>query len=672
MNPYQYLWRWGSFFGPYGTLDGMDFRSLSEIKQAGDRVRTQDQTKMNVYLKADIIKGLTLNADFTYQVRNIGSKYADYTVYGYGWGSVKPGYIVNSSNTQAYRTSDKYNTWVANVYGNYQFTLEKNHNFNVMLGVNAENIEYEGFSASRKEMINQQLPEVGLATGSQYASSWAGHSGTAGYFGRINYDYKGIYLLELNGRYDGSSSFPAGDKWAFFPSMSAGYRFSEEKYFEPLRDIVSNGKLRFSFGEIGNDAVGDYMFISTISKIGDTSVHWVDGSNKVTQYNMPTLVSSSLSWERIRTLDVGIDLGFLNNSLTVGFDWFQRENHDMLAPAQVLPDVIGADAPWENAGTLRTRGWEFTVNWNHRFGDVDVYANFNIGDSKAVVTKWRNDTKLLGTTYEGMTYGDIWGFETDRYFTEDDFNGQNADGSWNYKEGVASQVGLQTENFVYGPGDIKFKDLKEDGVIDGGKGTADDHGDLKVIGNTMPRYEYSFHLGGTWNGFDIDLYFQGVGKRSAWTQSAFAFPLMRSADLTLYANQTSYCQYEPSQGIVDIDQSYDFPRLYPGNEYTGAVSGVGPGCHNYYPQSRYLVDMSYLRLKNVTFGYTLPQVLTRKAYIEKARVYFSADNLCLLHKGHNLPVDPEVNAGQGGLGNGTWGRIAPITRTLSCGLQVTF
>lgn len=672
LQPYQYLWRWGSFFGPYGTLDGMDFRALSEIKQAGDRVRTQDQTQMSAYLKADIIKGLTLNADFTYQVRNIGQKYADYTVYGYDWGKVTPSYIVGPSSTCAYRTTDKYNTWTFNVYGNYNFSINKAHNFNVMLGANAEGIEYEGFNAERTEMINQQLPQLDLSTGDQYAGSWAGHSGTAGYFGRINYDYKGIYLLELNGRYDGSSSFPVGDKWAFFPSMSAGYRFSEEAYFEPLKDIVNNGKLRFSFGEIGNDAVGQYMFLSTISKISDGNVHWIDGSNKVTQFDMPDLVASSLSWERIRTLDIGLDLGFMNNSLTVGFDWFQRENRDMLAPAQVLPDVVGASAPYENAGTLRTRGWEFSINWNHRFGEVDVYANFNIGDAKAKITKWNTDSKLLNSYYTGATYGDIWGFDTDRYFTEDDFNGQNADGSWNYKEGIADQTGLQTDNFVYGPGDIKFKDLNGDGKIDGGKGTADDHGDLKVIGNTMPRYEYSFHIGGAWKGFDIDLFFQGVGKRSVWTQSAFAFPLMRSADLTLYANQTSYCQYEPAQGIVDIDQSYDFPRLYPGNEYKGNVPGIDPGCHNYYPQSRYLVDMSYLRLKNITFGYTLPQVLTRKAYIEKARVYFSADNLALLHKGHNLPVDPEINAGQGSLGYGTWGRIAPITRTLSLGLQVTF
>ena len=198
----------------------------------------------------------------------------------------------------------------------------------------------------------------------------------------------------------------------------------------------------------------------------------------------------------------------------------------MLAPAQVLPNTLGASAPYENAGTLRTRGWELNLNWRHTFGDFDVYANFNIGDSKTKVTKWDNDSKLLSTYYTGKTYGDIFGFETDRYFEEKDFTSQNADGSWNYANGIASQAGLESGNFHYGPGDVKFKDLDGNGKIDGGKGTADDHGDLKVIGNSMPRYEYSFHLGGAWKGIDLDLYFQGVGKREDWTTSSLNLPAM--------------------------------------------------------------------------------------------------------------------------------------------------
>ena len=222
---------------------------------------------------------------------------------------------------------------------------------------------------------------------------------------------------------------------------------------------------------------------------------------------------------------------------------------------------------------------------------------------------------------------------------------------------------------------MKFKDLDGNGVIDGGKGTADNHGDLKVIGNFLPRYEYSFHLGGSWKGIDLDLFFQGVGKRDAWTISSMNFPLMRKADLALYAHQTSYnkvrfsADYKTIKGY-DIDQSNKYPRLYPGNEGIGTISGIENGTNNYYPQSRYLTDMSYLRLKNVTVGYTLPTELTRKAYIQKARIYFSASNLFLLYKGNDLPVDPEINAGAG-LKFGGWGRTAPITRTFSFGMQVT-
>ena len=240
---------------------------------------------------------------------------------------------------------------------------------------------------------------------------------------------------------------------------------------------------------------------------------------------------------------------------------------------------------------------------------------------------------------------------------------------------VPWQTGIQTETFVYGPGDIKFKDLDGSGVIDGGKGTVDDHGDLKVIGNCLPRYEYSFHIGGTYKGFDLDLFFQGVGKRDMWTQSSFVFPEMREADLAIYANQTSYNIYEPEKGIVNISESNAFPCLYPGNEYAGNVTGLAGegGCHNYYPQTKYLVDMSYLRLKNVTLGYTLPVELTKKAFVQKLRFYVSCNNLFLLHKGSgDLPIDPEMNAGQGALGYGTWGRTYPTTKSWSFGLQVTF
>lgn len=697
-NVYQYLWRWGSFFIPSGYMydengEKLDYRVVAMQKQAARKTTVHDQARFNAYAIAHITKDLTFNVDYTYQIDNYNYKTSDHSVYGMNWSGVKPTYIVGTSSSNTTRENIKQNRWTANAYLNYNHTWFDAHNLGVMVGVNGERFKSDEMWANRTHLYNEDYPELNLAYGEMKdatISSYTGDRSTAGYFGRINYDYKGIYLLELNGRYDGSSRFPAGDKWAFFPSMSLGYRFTEEGYWKNLHDVISNGKLRFSYGEIGNEAIGDNMFISTISPIAQSKLYWMDkNGNKLNQFQLPDWVSSSLTWERIKTTNVGVDLSFLNDDLSLTFDWYQRTTNDMLAPGKAIPDVAGASAPYTNAGSLRTRGWELSLSYRKQINkDLNVYGTFNIGDSKSKVTKWNNDSKLIGHTggivsaanarmyaYEGETWGDIWGFETDRYFTEDDFNGKDANGKWIYKEGVADQTGIQTDNFVFGPGDIKYKDLDGNHVIDGGKGTADDHGDLKVIGNTMPRYEYSFHLGGSWKGLDLDLFFQGVGKRDMWTQSSFVFPLMRDADKALYANQTSYNIYDPANGIIDISQSNRYPCLYSGNEGSGNVTGLASigGEHNYYPQTKYLVNMAYLRLKNVTIGYTLPASITKKVYMEKVRFYGSVNNLCLLYNGaKDYPVDPEMNAGQGSLSYGTWGRTFPITRTWSVGVQVTF
>lgn len=693
---YQYLWRWGSYFIPsgiYKDADGTeyDYRMIAMQKQASRYVIAHDVLRMNAFVKANITKELTLNADYTYQIDNFNSKTADHSVQGMNWSGKKPTYFVTSSNTSTNRWNRKSNRWTANAYLNYAHSFNDEHNLNVMAGVNGESFTSDYFGATRKLLYDENYPELNLAYGEMKDAtieSETADRASAGYFGRINYDYKGIYLLELNGRYDGSSRFRSGDRWAFFPSFSLGYRFSEEAYWKNYRHIVSNGKLRFSYGEIGNEAIGDNMFLSTMTPYQvepNSKFIWLNGSGaKVNGFTMPTWVNPSLTWERIQTKNLGLDLGFLNDEFTLTAEVYERLTKDMLAPGNAIPSAVGAGAPYTNGGELQARGWELSVAWRKQFSkDFGLYANFSIGDSKIKVKKWNNANKIIGHTndvsyaYEGQTWGDIWGFETDRYFTEDDFESRNADGSWVYKKGIADQTGIQTGNFVYGPGDIKFKDLNHDGKIDGGKGTLEDHGDLKVIGNTLPRYEYSFHIGGTFKGFDLDLFFQGVGKRDVWTISAFNFPLMRNADLTLYKHQTKYNVYtwdaDPDKKVVNIKQSNDYPCLWPGNEAAGNVSALSAskGSHNYYPQSRYLTHMSYLRLKNITLGYTLPKDLTRKAYIQNLRVYVSANNLFLLHKGNgDLPVDPEINEGQG-IKFGGWGRTQPITRTFAVGVQVT-
>lgn len=663
-TPYQYMWRWGSFFYPYGMIDGVDLRSpYALLKAAADDETHTKFTRMTGYLKANIIDGLTLNADYTYTNRNVFVDEVRSPVFGYNtWGTVDAPSMYSSSS-YVYQDSRYNNRWALNVYANYEFNFGK-HNFNVMAGGNAEGGTYRMHYSQRRDLTNVNLPELNLASGEQLVGSEHSHWGTAGYFARINYNWNEIWLLELNGRIDGSSSFPANDRWAFFPSGSVGYRFSQEKYFEPIRDIVSNGKLRASFGEIGNEAVGNNMYIQTIGNPSNS--YWLDAKgSRLTMYDLPKMVSETLTWERIQTADIGLDLGFFNNSLNVTFDWYQRKTLDMLAPGTVLPDVLGADAPYGNNGSLRTRGWELSASWNKQFGDFNVYVSGNVSDFKTVVTEWNNPTGILSDYFSGKVYGDIYGFETDRLFTEDDFTWDAQGNRTGYAPGVANQDGLVgSGNFQYSPGDTKYKDLNNDGKIDGGKGTTSDMGDLKVIGNSTPRFQYGFRLGGSWKGIDIDMYFQGVGKWSQWSTGAFVMPFSRGAD-GIYENQMDYWTPDNTDAW--------WPRLYPGNGVSGTVSGVATGAYNFYPQSKYLIDRSYLRFKNLTVGYTLPQNLTKKWYIEKLRVYFTAENLCELINNSFAPVDPEIDSSEvSGNGNGTWGRITPMMRTISCGLQLTF
>lgn len=673
---YQYLWRWGSFFGPWGYFsNGLTGRNaISYRTQAGEGWTKTDNLRIGGFTKINIVKGLTLNADFTYLQNNMRYKQVNLPVHMMNTWSITPSETTMSTTTyiDARRSYTRgYNT---NIYGNYEFSIAGKHNFNIMAGFNADESEYEYLRGTYNNILDTNLPEISLTFDSENKNIF-GHNhsetGSAGFFGRINYNYKDRILLELNGRYDGSSKFPENNRWAFFPSASAGWRISEEPFFAPVKSVVNNAKIRASYGEIGNQEVGSNMYIATIARQG-SNVNWLGtGSTKMDTFGMPKMVSSTLSWETLATTNFGIDLGFLNGELNATFDWFQRDTKNMLAPGQTMPQVLGASAAYENAGTLRSRGWEITIDWHHNFNGANVYAIANLADYKTVIKEWNNDSMLLNSNYSGKRYGDIWGFETDRYFEASDFVGKDEKGNYIPAEGVASQVKLQTGKFIYGPGDIKFVDQNGDNEINGGKGTVDDHGDLVVIGNTEPRYQYSLRIGGDWKGFDLDLYFQGVGKRSMWTQSAFVMPFMRGAD-ALYKSQTSYITNEDAEKGI-IDQNATYPRLTQGGAAKGTVSVLENGSTNFYPQSKYLVNMAYLRLKNITIGYTLPAQLTQKVKISKVRVYGSIYNAFdIIDHTKKYGIDPEMNKGEGKLADGTWGRTDPMLRTYSCGIQITF
>ena len=720
-NTLQYAWRWSPFISTWGTVyddvtkQDVYFRNtLSERMQAPTDKITTRQTRLQGWIQAEIIKGLTLQADFTYDFRSYKNQASWLLQTFWDWGgtafSKYTWPTAGQDRTRARVDKNDMDRWTTNVYATYAKTFAKDHNLKVMAGFSAERQRYDNLTGIRYGLVDESLPELNLTYGQNAndygATGGSGHSATAGFFGRINYDYKGRYLVEFNGRYDGSTRFPASDQWAFFPSFSAGWRFSEEDFFKPLTDWWSNGKLRASYGHLGNEDIGANMFLPTVT-FGNKNVGWINNTGTALNgATMPKLVNPILTWERVVTTDVGVDLGFFNNSLTVGFDWFQRETKDMLAPGMPLPSTLGASAPLQNAGDLRTRGWELAVSYNKSFGDWDFWSTFTIGDAKSKVVKWKgNENNTLYTYYygesgyrfyEGQTYGDIWGFEFDRYFEESDFKGKVFDkdgkwtGAWQYADGVASQDYLDYDPFHFGPGDNKFVDRNNDGVINNGDpnmvdengnkipvGTLRNHGDLKVIGNALPRYEYSLRIGAAWKGFDLDLFFQGVGKRAMWQVSNFVMPFAQ-ANSGLFEHQMSHNTYEvDANGAIigyNINQNNKYPNLTAGDfGYNSRMRNqVNQGINNWTANDRYLVNMAYLRMKNITLGYTIPADLTTKAYIQKARVYFSCENPFFIYNGAGkYKIDPEM---EGGVSEGLagFGRNHPMMQTYSFGLQVTF
>jgi len=462
--------------------------------------------------------------------------------------------------------------------------------------------------------------------------------------------------LELNGRYDGSSFFPPQDRWAFFSSGSAGYRISEEPFMQSLKPILSDMKIRGSYGELGNQDVtsdGSNIYLRIMNGAG---TNWVTSDGTTAQtVTQPGAVANSLKWERVSTFDLGTDMRFFNSHIGLTFDWYQRDTKGMIQSTSV-PATFGTGGPKINAGNFRSKGYELTIDAQYSVGnDLHLYGSIGFSDAKTVFTRWDNPNLSISTAfnYVGKTYGELWGFETDRYFTAADFN---TDGT--PKSGIPSQTSLQTGNFVYGPGDIKYKDLNGDGVINGGQMTLKDHGDLKVIGNTQPRYLYNARLGGSWKNFDLDVFIQGVGKRSWWGVGNIALPMYQSLDI-LYANQLDY--WTPD----NPDARY--PNPFPNNTGAGTIGGLSSGKNNFYPQSKYLLNLAYCRLKNVTLGYTLPNPILGRLGIQTFRVYLTGENLAEISN-VGAPIDPEITDGE----SSSIGRTFPFMRSYAFGIQLTY
>ena len=678
-----YVMRFPTFF-PFGISDGS---KLADGTYASDSAATGEGLYFrhgNAYVANESIcsskdQYLTLGGNVRINLAPGLSFYGDYTRgrYNYENRSMRqPYYVANWSfpKKAAVTTNDflerSYVSKITNTYNayfDYLFDIQKQHNFAIKVGANAEDLRYDNQSVKVNGVQDVEHPTLNLTDGKNegIVDESLRHRATAGFFGRINYNYKEKYLLELNGRYDGSSSFRTVKQWAFFSSASAGYRISEEKFWTNIKPYVPTLKVRASYGSVGNQALASwYPYISTMAT---ETVSWIGTDmNQVSTTTTPSAVNPDMTWEKIRTLDIGFDAGFFNNELNVTFDWYQRRNVGMLVAGNEIVRYAGiAVAPLENGGDMKTNGWELQIDYNHSFNkDFAIYGTFTLSDAKSEITKWNNTTGALNSWYKGKKLGEIWGFETDRYFNSSDVN---PDGT--LKTGTPDQSYLQNGSFRFGAGDIKYKDLNKDGKIDTGKGTIDDHGDLKRIGNQLPRYEYSLRVGAMLKGFDVEILFQGVGKRDMWSTSSLFIPHAAGAQMNIFENQLDYW--------TESNQNARFPRPYINGAF-GSLSGLpgNSGCNNFAPQTKYLNNLAYLRVKNFTVGYTLPQNLTRKIFVEKLRFYFSAQNLFTFDHIDGV-MDPECTGGSSksytnGMDMTMAGRAMPFNRQWSCGLQITF
>ncbi len=715
---WYYMYRWGPTF-PMAASDesGNPLRNATyETAVANTASITNNYTSANAGLTITPVKDWNINLDYTYSNQesielNPGTSFMagdtwvsavplnnqdgtriyrdnEWNQYN-SLGASIPAYMLNYSRYTApgsnpdhiYRSASNRTRSTLNLTTTYDLNVNDAHIFNFMLGMNVVAYDYNNSWSQKLQLMDYTNPQFDLASGTQTSGGNSLWDSQLGFFGRINYNFKERYLFEANLRYDGTSKFPKDLQWRWYPSFSFGWRVMEEPWMDFAKPALTSLKLRGSWGSIGDQSVSNTLYVPTMS---GANSYWLHGGARDTYFGTPAAVSSIITWQDIVTLNVGVDISILNGALSASLDWYQRDTKNMIVPGEGFSYTFGTTAPQGNFGSLRTNGWEVSLNFGHQFASgFRITASAAFSDAVTHITKYGSTTSI-NAWYEGKVYGEIWGYQVDRLYQNDDFvyeNGKlvtmkSTDGYTVNKlsdPNAPTQGKLQTSsNFRFGPGDVKFKDLNGDGVINNGSQLIDDYGDLSVIGNTTPRYEYSFRLGMEYKGVDFSVFFQGVGKRDMWGASPLAIPGFNSSDGAMpkvIAQDFWYETYDGSGNVIDSNYDAFYPRAY-----NLGASSTG---NNMQVCDRYLLNMAYLRMKNLTIGYTMPRQLTRKAMINNVRIYISLENFLTFDKLRGLPIDPEEIAGYSLLNTSNYnssrtGVGVPTFKSASVGLQLTF
>lgn len=558
---------------------------------------------------------------------------------------------VGFANSGSVEGMGNWNYYIFNGFSSYEKAIS-GHYFKVMAGYEQELSNSHNLNGSRMNLISDKVPSINTATGASTLGSSASHWATEAVFGRINYNFKEKYLLEFSGRYNGSSRFAPDSRWGFFPSVSAGYNISKENFWDPLKSYVNNLKIRASYGSLGNQNVANYLYLSTVPV--NSNLNYIIDNVRPIYAQLPAIISSTLTWETVTTTNVGLDAMFLDNRLGLTFDLYDRKTSNMFGPSQDLPAVLGTSAPYENNATLATKGFELSLDWHDNISaNVSYNAKLSFGNNKSRILKYNNVNGQIDNWYVGETYGDVWGLVTDGLIQT--AGEKMADQSYYYSK--------------WAPGDMKYKDLNGDGKITPGNRTLTDHGDLKVIANTQPKYNIGFSAGVNWKGFSLNMFWQGVLKRDfvpgMYANAFYGFSGQGGAQTETYKNGTMLNYWRPADetNIFGPNTNAYFPKPYANSEYL----------KNIQTQSRFVLNAAYMRLKNLQVGYTIPSGVVKKISVTNARVYASVENLLTITK---LPktLDPETafasDYNYGGLNNLAF--IYPLARRISFGLNLTF
>ena len=607
---------------------------VSYLYAGGRNISSRRKTILSISPEFTIIpKILKIKADLsvaptTYQKEKTHPKQArvnnSWTALETRWATENTGEVTRS-------TTDRY---AINVYADYNQTFKEKHNVSVLLGLNQEEESYAGSTLYLKNMLDPYIlnPELVQDVTANTSANSHHEIASRALFGRIMYNYMSRYLIELDARYDGSSKFPKDSRFQFFPTVSLGWRVSEEKFMEWSKDWLDNFKIRASWGRLGSQPDSEYPYQSVFST--SEGYFLFDGTRYPTGINTPSLINPNLTWEKSTTKNLGFDFTFLQSRLTFTADIFERKVTDILIPGgKDYPALIGDDdLPFENAGILKTTGFELQAKWSDKLANGFRYSvGVALSDDKAKVVSYpSNPTNKIGdgVLYKGYTVGDIWGYVTGGILQEGDFDGVGANGKPLYH-------GPYFKGGQAYPGYIWYQDLDHDGVITTGLNTVDDPGDRKVIGNNAPRYRYNITANFQYKGFDLDLMFQGVGKRDYWLSSTSSYWGNGAGSWEVYNNS-----WTPERTDAK------FPMY-----------GSGTGS---YAQTGYLLDASYIKLKQVILGYTFPRALINKIGLEKLRLNLAAYNLFTIS---DMPKYYDADY---------LSDAYPPKRTFSVGIQVGF